>query len=143
MSGVPHGKAVTVYGLTQARAAVTAAARTRRPVTLLSFPAAAASIGPAWFRALVAEAAAGHPDVTMTGILDCAGFAGHALAALREGVPAIVYAGPAQDRIEAIAAAYGATVLRQRPAALDAGEAERHGDLATAVAIWLEDDGSC
>jgi len=137
MSDPETPKAVTVYGLAQARAAVAAAARAGRPLILLSGPAAAASIGPAWFRALVAQAADGHPGTGVTGVLDCAGFAGHALAALRAGVGTIVYAGPAQARIEAIAARYGADVRRARPAALDARAAGTGVRLDRALAAWL------
>ena len=131
------GKVVTVYGLADARVAVGAAVAAGQPVVLLSAPAAAASIGPAWFREIVAQATDGQPEATVAGLLDCGGFAGHALAALREGLRAIVYAGPAQGPVEALADHYHATVLRERPPALDCRAAAHEGDLAAALAAWL------
>ncbi|MGD0431578.1 MAG: hypothetical protein ABSA58_10855 [Acetobacteraceae bacterium] len=74
--------AVIVYGLDDAVAALAKAAAAkgaaakgaadRTGVTLLSAPGAALHAGCGWWRALVAEARAAHPEVPCTDILDCA-----------------------------------------------------------------------
>ncbi len=63
-----------------------AAAGLGRPLTLLSAPGAAGSLGALGFAALIREAAAAYPDVPLTAILDCADEPGLALNALRHGI---------------------------------------------------------
>jgi hypothetical protein len=108
--------AVIVHGLAQARAALAPGL----PVTLLSAPGAACYAGVGWWRALVAQAAAGGaapPD-----ILDCADAPGRALEALRRGQRLLVLHVRASSVFEDIAGramVLGAVVLPEAPRALD------------------------
>jgi hypothetical protein len=108
---------VVVHGLADARRAL---AR-RRPVTLLSAPGAALFLGPVLWQALVSEARAEHPDVTVADILDCADATGIALASLRLGLRRIVLwpEASARQSVLGVAASLGATVLDQAPPAID------------------------
>ena len=72
-----------VHSLQQARAAVAVSAD---PVLLESPPAATASLGIGWWRELLSAITAEFPDRTITGVLDCGEFPGHALAAIAAGV---------------------------------------------------------
>lgn len=137
-------KAIAVHSLRQAKAAAAAAAETGHPVLLLSAPAAAGTVGPAWFEALVRMAASAFPGVTVEGALDCGDMPGHALAALRHGLKVIRYDGPAFDAVADIAGQCGATVLRIRPDALelsslpDSGNADDAAALMEACRRWLQ-----
>ena len=113
--------AIVVHGIDDALAAAAAARRLGLPLTLISAPGAAAYAGPLWFLALVDQARDAAPEVAVTGILDCADHAGHAMAALRAGAEAIVFTGDAAvaDKLSALAQATGATVLRARPPGCD------------------------
>lgn len=106
-------KAVLVLDAAGARAALAAG-----PVLLLSAEGAAGTLGALVWRAMIAEASAG---AAVVDALCCGAEAGHALAALRAGCRLIVLrkACPAYPRIVAIAAECGATVLPERPPALD------------------------
>ncbi len=137
----PVGKAITVISFAQAEAALAAAAALKLPVTLISAPDAAASVGPGWFDALVALARAEYPDVEVTAILDCGAAPGRALAALRHGLKAIRYDGPSVERIADIARRSGARLVGERPPSLDL-EAALGGDIDTesVCRAWLESD---
>ncbi|MBR0655670.1 hypothetical protein [Plastoroseomonas arctica] len=100
--------AVTIYSAAQARAAIDAAGP--RGVLLLSAPAAAGFLGPAWFAAMVV----GHEPAA----LDCGADPGHALAALRFGIKRIILAEPS-DGLLSCAAEVGADILPERPPSLD------------------------
>ena len=117
---------VVVHDLAQAKAALGAGLA----VTLLSAPGAASFAGAGWWRALVAQARAAHPDTPCQDVLDCADAPGHAMAAIRLGQQILVLdpACPAFNRIAALA-----TVLPVRPPALDLATrgAARH------LAAWL------
>lgn len=131
------GKAVTVISLKQAKAALAAALALDVPVVLISAPGASAYVGAGWFDALVSIAKAAYPNADFKAVLDCGDAPGHALAALRHGFKAIRYEGASQRQIEDIAAQSGATVLRERPDALELTEAD---DPAVSEAIcrsWL------
>lgn len=129
--------AIVVHSLAHATAALGAAVELRVPVTLISAPSAAGYAGPGWFRAVVEQACAAHPKVQVTAVLDCGDMAGHALAALREGVRAIRFSGDTSAKIENIAGQYGALVIAARPEALDlAAVADR--DVVAACKDWLE-----
>ncbi len=132
--------AFVIHRLAHATAALAAAAELGVPVTLISAPAAAAYTGPGWFRAVAEQACAAHPGVAVTAVLDCGDMAGHALAALREGVMAIRFAGDTAGKIVDIAGQYGALVIAGRPEALDlAAVADR--DRMAACTAWLEKHG--
>ena len=124
------------HTLDHARAAVAAAAERGVSTILLSPPGAAAYLGAGYFMAMVAQARESHPNVPVTAVLDCADEPGHALAALRGGVDAIVFTGPAKvaAKIEDIAQQSGATLWRRRPDALDLLD---NADPARACRAWL------
>ncbi len=92
-----------------------------RPVTLLSAKGAALFAGCGWWRALVDQARAEHPDVPTEDILDCADAPGLALGALRIGQRRLVLDPTAGgwSVVAAIAASLGGEVLTHRPQALD------------------------
>ena len=121
--------AVVVHGLPH----LLAATAPGRPVTLLSGPGAAIYAGCGWWRALMALGPAGNPD-----ILDCADAPGRAMEALRAGCRLLVLdpAVPAWPLVASRAAAAGAHLLAERPAALDLARrgAERR------LLAWLEGD---
>ena len=130
--------AITVHSLRQAKAAAAAAADTGRPILLLSAAGAAATAGPAWFEAVLRMASHVFPGAAIEGVLDCGDTAGYALAALRHGLKGIRYDGPGFEAVADIAAQLGATVLRERPRALDlAGEPEDAARLYEACRRWL------
>ncbi|MBD0271149.1 MAG: hypothetical protein ICV73_04385 [Acetobacteraceae bacterium] len=126
----PRGApAVVVHTPAQARAALETAG-SGRGVLLLSAPAAAGSIGAAWFLALVAQAvppslgAAGErPVPPHWAALDCGNAPGFALAALRAGVRVLVLdpSVPAFPAVAAAAGEVGGEVWPERPPALDLG----------------------
>ncbi|MBV9018302.1 MAG: class II fructose-bisphosphate aldolase [Alphaproteobacteria bacterium] len=112
--------AVIIHSLTQAVAALNAAAEARRPVVLLSAPDAGVYAGAAWFREVTRAAREAVPKAECSAILDCGNDAGAAMAAIRAGVNTIVFAGRADAarRLADIAAQNGAELLTERPAAI-------------------------
>lgn len=128
---------IVVYALADARAALAAAAELNVGLSLVSPPGAAAYGGPAWFRELVTQARDAVPGAAFDSVLDCAGEAGHALAAIREGVEAIAFDGPdeARAKIEDMAAQAGCAVVEIDYAhALDLNQ---HADAAAVCRDWL------
>jgi hypothetical protein len=105
---------VIVHGADHARHAMTVAKG--RAVRLLSAPGAAAHGGAAWFLACCAEAGG-----EALAVLDCGPDAGRVLQAMRVGLRAVVFTGPAPlaDTLAGIAQQAGCTLLRARPPALD------------------------
>ena len=126
------------------RDAATAAATLRlasgRPVLLLSAEGAAAWLGAAGWRALIARAAAECPAVPMQDALCCAASPGLALVALRAGCRTLVLDGNhrAFPAVDAAAREVGATLLPARPAAFDLATVDlrRPAGLAR-LAAWL------
>jgi hypothetical protein len=112
---------VIVHDLRQAQAALAAAASAGRPVTLLSPPDAAASWGALYFQSLIRLAAAAHPEVALTAMLDCGERPGDVLAALRQGIADVVFhgGGDVRAKLAAIAEAYGARLHAPMTADLD------------------------
>ena len=136
---VPLPPAIVIHGLAHAAAALAAAAELGVAVTLISAPSAAGYAGPSWFRAVVDEARAAHPEVEVTAVLDCGDMPGDALAALRDGAPVIRFSGDTAAKIADIAAQCGARVIAGRPEALDLAAVERaRRDLGRACREWLE-----
>ncbi|MBM3566523.1 MAG: hypothetical protein FJX42_10490 [Alphaproteobacteria bacterium] len=111
--------AFVVRDLEQAKAALKAARERGLFVSLISEPGAAAQLGPAVWRAMIAEADRAEPGALKDSVLDCGADPGWALAALREGLKTIAVSLPADARakIADIAAQLGAKVLDGRPAA--------------------------
>jgi hypothetical protein len=117
--------AIVVHGLPDLRLATAPGL----PVTLLSGPGAAIYAGCGWWRALMALGAGGNPD-----ILDCADAPGRAMEALRAGCRLLVL----DPAVASRAAVVGATLLADRPPALDLaarGAARR-------LQAWLEGDSA-
>jgi fructose/tagatose bisphosphate aldolase len=129
-------RAIVIHSLEHARTAVAVAAELGVPVTLASAPGAAAYLGPQWFAQVVAEAAASHPDVRVTGLLDCGGEPGHALAALRQGLKRIRFTGSTSTaaKLSGIARRQGAELERGRLMALDLLD---NPDIEGACHRWL------
>ncbi len=109
--------AVVVHDLDHARDALSV----KRPVLLLSARGAALYAGEAWWMSLIGEALAREPGCDALDVLDCADAPGRALAALRIGQKRLILdrSCPAFSAVAAGAAERGATVLRERPPALD------------------------
>ena len=131
------GKAVVVHDLDQARIALTAARAAGKPITLLSAPAAASAVGPAWFATLVRTARAEFPELEVEAILDCGRAAGRAMAALQTGFSGIVFTGSQSVllKLADIGEDRRCTLYDMRPDALDL-MAEK--DPAAACRAWLE-----
>ncbi len=110
-----------IHSLEHALAAAAAAVATGRPVRVLSAPGAAGYAGPAWFAEVIAQARRAHPSAVVEAVLDCGESPGDVLAALRRGIEAVRYDGPApmRRRLAAAAAARGARLDRDRRPALD------------------------
>lgn len=130
-------RAITIHGAEDARAALAAAASCGVAVTLISAPSAAGYAGPGWFRALQDIVSGEFAHVRQRWILDCGDAPGHVLAALRAGCDALVFTGEprVREKLAAIAAAQGATLLAMRPDSLDLGELRDH----QAILAWLRD----
>jgi len=135
--------AVVVRGAAEAAAALRLAEG--RPLRLLSAPGAAAGLGAAGWRALVAEAAALVPGARFDDLLCCGAAPGHALVALRAGCRRLILdAGcPAFAQVAGAASELGAVLLPARPAALDlAGLDLRRPGGARLLRRWLDQDDS-
>ncbi len=104
--------AVIIHGLADARLALSL----RRPVTLLSAPAAALYAGCLWWQSLLAAAAVEHPA-----FLDCADAPGRAVEALRLGLRGVILTCEPElfAAVTGIAQAQGAVLLATAPPALD------------------------
>ncbi|MBX6321461.1 MAG: hypothetical protein IRY94_06530 [Rhodospirillaceae bacterium] len=128
--------AVVVHALAHALAAARAAEELGTPVILLSPPDGAVSFGAGWFKAVVERARAAHPRAAVGAILDCGDRPDLVQAALRHGIGAVCFRGPAAVRrkLADIAAQYGARLHAARPPALDLIEA---AGAAAACRDWL------
>jgi len=119
--------AVIVHSLQDAQLALSH----RRPVTLLSAPAAALYAGCFWWFSLLEAAATDHPA-----LLDCADAPGRAVEALRMGLKGMVLGCEAAlfATVAEMAKIRGALLLQAAPPALDLAErgAERK------LAAWLQ-----
>jgi len=116
---------IVIHSLAHAVAALSAAAEAGRPVVIASAPDAGIYAGPGWFGAVLRTAREAVPGAQCTALLDCGDDAGAAMAAIRAGIPAIVFAGPADvtARLADIATKAGTKLLSERPAAvLDLGD---------------------
>ncbi|MFM9845492.1 MAG: class II fructose-bisphosphate aldolase [Dongiaceae bacterium] len=126
-----------VHSLSQAKAAVAAAAERKLAVTLLSAPGAAAFAGAGWFAALIRRARESQPQAEIAGILDCGPRADLVQAAFREKLAQVVFTGDARQvrPLRDIARQWQAEILRRRPRACDL----RHAvDPAAVCNAWLD-----
>ncbi|MGB8182945.1 MAG: hypothetical protein WCF13_11295 [Stellaceae bacterium] len=112
---------IVVHSLTDACAALAAAASVGCEVTLTSAAAAGGYAGPAWFKALTEEAMRTVPDARCDTVLDCGAAPGIALAALQLGLKHLRFTGNAEARrhLQAIAVQLDATIETEDLPALD------------------------
>jgi fructose/tagatose bisphosphate aldolase len=108
---------IIVHSLDHALAALAAAAALKLPVTLASARGAALQAGPAWFKAVIDEARATHPDVDVIAILDCGDEPGAVMAALRTGLTQLRFSG--SETVRGKLAAMGAEFAASADATLD------------------------
>jgi hypothetical protein len=115
------GHAIIIHSPDHARAALAASVALGVPVCLRSPPSAAAYLGAAVFREMIAAAAADYPDATFTAVLDCGEDPGFALNALRHGIKVVRIRCPAEvrARIADIASQTGASLDDCEGPALD------------------------
>lgn len=83
--GAPSGPYLIVHNIGHARDAVATAREFGRPVTLISAPGAAASIGPEVFKQMIDAVLGDDPPDGITAVLDCGSDPGPALQAIRYG----------------------------------------------------------
>jgi hypothetical protein len=91
-------------------------------VVLISAPGAGGSVGPGWFKEVIAAAREAVPKARFCAFLDCADNVGAALAAIRTGVEGVVFIGRSDVacRLADIAGQHGVRFEMERPAgALD------------------------
>ncbi|RKK05677.1 hypothetical protein [Teichococcus wenyumeiae] len=122
-SSSPLSRAVLVHdaaGMALALAAAREVLPAGLTLPLLSAPGAAHWLSPRLFLAMVAQASGG-TTVPFLPVLDCGMAAGHALAALRAGCPALVLSAacPAFPTLASAAAECGAQLWPEAPEALD------------------------
>src|SRR5271165_6981358 len=110
---------IVVHTLAHAAGALRAAARSGRPVTLLSARDAGIYAGPGWFAAVVAAAREAGPEVRSFAFLDCGDEPGAALAAIRTGIEGVIFTGRADvaRRLADMARQHGVLLVTERPAA--------------------------
>lgn len=129
--------AVVVHDIDHVRRAVRAADAVVPVLTLISAPGAAAVLGAAVFREMIAAGTEPGPQtaVEITAMIDCADNPGHAMSALDAGCRNIVIDADAEmtEKLSAIAAQRGAR-LRPRPA--HTFDMALHDD-DRALAAWL------
>jgi hypothetical protein len=133
---VQRPRAIVVHDLAQLRAAFAAASELGAPVTVVSAPGAALSLGVGYFAAMISTARGEFPGVAAAAVLDCGDAPGLALAALRHGIGGVRVKAPraALARIADIAAQSGGRLVTGRLAALDLAGVE---DAAAACRAWL------
>ena len=112
---------IVVHSLTDACAALAAAAALGRDVTLASAAGAGAYAGPGWFKALTDEAMRAVPTAHCDTVLDCGAAPGFALAALQFGLKRVRFTGSDEvgRRLQAIAAQRGAVIETETVPALN------------------------
>jgi hypothetical protein len=105
------------HSLTQAVAALEAAAAVEREIIVLSAPDAGIYAGASWFKAVVEAVRVAVPAASFSAILDCGDDAGTTQGALRAGVEAVIFTGRADvaKRLAGIATAQGIRLLTTRP----------------------------
>lgn len=117
MTAPPPFRPVLIRGLDDALPAAAAADSAGTPLVLMAPPAA----GALWLRGVVERVGKAHPELEVTGLLDCGDRAGEAQGALAAGLRLVLFTGRPDmaDRLAAIAAARGAALLTRCPAILD------------------------
>lgn len=110
-----------IHDRAHAEAALAAAAETGRAVVLVSPPGAAAYMGAAYFRELVAGAARAAPEAEYAAVLDCGNDAALALNALRHGLDRVALNTPSEvmEKVADIARQMGAELIPSPVSAYD------------------------
>ncbi|MCB9959142.1 MAG: hypothetical protein H6843_11120 [Rhodospirillaceae bacterium] len=124
--------AVAVDGLAGACAAAEAARSAGRAVHLI--PAAGPAVGPGWWRAVCRRAAAAVPGADIRPVYDAGAVPGLVMAALRTGIPAVLYTGPEIAALRGLAGAHGTTLYRALGPCLKLDPRRRP---VAAVTAWL------
>ena len=111
---------IIIHSLTQAIAALRAAASARQAIVLASAPDAGGYAGPGWFKELVATAREAVPKPPCSALLDCGDNVGAALAAIRAGVEGVIFTGRADvaRRLADIARQHSVRFATERSAAV-------------------------
>jgi len=129
---------VVVYGLSDACAAAQAALeQAGQELAMLSPTGVAHSIGPQWFKTLLANVRARFPDLQITGILDCGPYEGHVMSALHAGMTDVHFSGASENaqKLDWIAIKAGGAIHRSFKEVLDLkGEA----DQLAACRAWFQ-----
>ncbi len=137
-----RGAAVVVHDIHHARRALNRAQTLGVDVTLISAPGAAATLGPAVFREMIATVRAELPTTTIgvDAVLDCGDDPGPALQALRSGCTYISSEAPDAVfvKLSDIAEQGGGIVVRGPITALDLGDDVDDDTLDT----WLGDNSA-
>jgi hypothetical protein len=131
--------AVVIHDLSQAVAALEAAAALARPIALWSASGAGIYAGAGWFAAMERRARASVPGAKADFILDCAERADLTQEAFRAGIKQVCFTGPARvaERLADIAGKWRAKLHRRRPNALDLLD---EADPAAALRQYLAGD---
>ena len=89
----PRVKRIIIHGIEHARFACKIAdginPKANLVLELWSDNNGAASLGPVWFKGIIDIVHKDFPELKIIGVLDCGDGAGHALAALRQGISCI------------------------------------------------------
>ncbi len=104
---------IIVYGLSDLRSACQAALEQgKQELTVLSPTGVAHSLGPQWFKHLLASAAHAFAELKINGIMDCGPYEGYVMNALNSGLLHVYYHGDAEnaEKLGWIAAKTGASV---------------------------------
>ena len=111
---------IIIHSLTQAIAALRAAASAKRAIVVASAADAGGYVGPGWFGALTAAARQAVPEARFSALLDCGDSVGAALAAIRAEVEGVIFTGRADaaGRLADIARQHGVAFETERPAAV-------------------------
>lgn len=126
---------IVVHSLAHACAALEVAAALNRAVTLASAPGAALQAGPSWFKSVVDQACAAHPNVAVTAILDCGDAPGAVMAGLRAGFTHFRFDGQLAVRMKL--AAMGAEFVEPAAAVRDLHDAR---EPEAAIRAFLDQD---
>lgn len=117
-------RAITIHSYDHACAALEAAVALSVPVTLVSASDAGLQSGPAWFASVIQqaiEAVPGAAELQLHSLLDCGDSPGCVMAAFRHGVKQVCFKGgdASRQKLLSIADACGATLVAERPGALE------------------------
>lgn len=130
---------IIVHERLHVEAALTEAVVTERAVILVSGPVVGVAMGSPWFRHLIADVEALHPQASFATVIDCDSSIGFALAALADGAMAIRLRVPqdTMNRIRDIARQSRAVVDESTQPALDL---LFHSDLRAVCRAWLQNE---